>query len=408
MRRFHFVHTAGLRLGMPFRGIGRIPARIRDTLAAAASRAWDDLVDACIAREVEFVVVVGGDEASNDHDLNSRLRLRAGLRRLAEHGIRCFLTIDGDDSRLSELLPDSSPTRVTVFPSDAPRSFVVERRDRSVAVVCGQSRAPGGTIDYAKFFAGAPADLPRIGVVPGSLADLEGALAADGPKASYWALGDQPEPSRRGFSPWIVEAGSLQGRAPTAGERGAHGAMFVEAEGGRVLAVDHVAADRVRYAQLELTPKFTTDEALLSHQVMDELNRLRATHAGRALLVDVVFKPADHGSLPVFSRADAASLLSRLRVETESWDPFVWCSDLTFAPQHPLDSNGDAAAQAIIQESRALLGNPLQRSYSFARKFEPLMRRWTSELDTVQAEKLITDAAVLALSSIASEQVTGD
>jgi hypothetical protein len=393
---------------MPFRGVGRVPARIRDTLAEAASRAWNDLVDMCIAREVEFVVVVGGDEAGDDDDLNSRLRLRSGLKRLAEHGIRCFLTIDGDDCRLSEMLPDSSPKRVTVFPSDAPQSFVVEHRDRPVAVVCGQSRAPAGTIDYGRFFAGAPTDLPRIGVVPGALADLEGALAADGPKASYWALGDHPEPSRRGFSPWIVEAGSLQGRAPIAGERGTHGAMFVEVEGGRVLAVDHVAADRVRYAQLELTPKFTTDEALLSHQIMDALNRLRATHAGRALLVDIVFEPAANGSLPAFSRADAASLLSRLRVETESWDPFVWCSNLDVARHDPVEPTGDAVAQAIVQESRALLGNPLQRSYSFARRFDPLMRRWTSELDTVQAEKLINDAAALALNSIAADQVAGD
>ncbi len=408
MHRFHFVHTAGLRLDAPFQGVGRVPPNVRDVLADAAAGAWDDLVDACIARGVEFVIVAGGIEAGHEGSLGGRLRLRAGLRRLAEHGVRCFMSLREGDLRTEEMIPDSNGSRITVFPSDRPLAIAVERGAQLLATVCGQSAPAQAPVAYRDFFSGSPADAPRIGVVPGSLEDLERALAAGGPRASYWALGDRSEPSRRGFSPWIVESGTLQSRTPSPTEHGAHSAMLVEVEAGRVLAVDHMAVDRVRYEQLDLAPRFALDDALLCHQVLDELNRLRSTHSGRALLVDVVLTPAESGPAVTFSPDRAGALLERLREETESWDPFVWCSSLRMPTAPPAEPLGDDLAQAIVQESRALLGNSLQRSYYFARRFEPLMRRWTSELDNDGAERLIADATVLALQKAAEAAQAGD
>ncbi len=407
MNRFHFVHTAGLRLNQPFEGIGRVPSEILEVLADATAAAWRELVDTCIEKRVEFLVVAGGLEAPGD-GLAGRLSLSAGLKQLAEHGVQCFLSLGPDDANATEFLSANLGDAITVFPGDRPETVLVERRDRVIAAVCGQSSSEDGEVDYRSFFAEAPEDVVRIGVVPGTTADLERGLADGGPRASYWALGDAPEASRSGFSPWIVESGSLQGRSPAAGERGAHGAMLVEVESGRVLAVDQIAVDRVRFAEIAITPRFATDDALLCHQIMDELNRLRATHSGRALLVDIVFAASDRHPVPPFSSEQTAEILERLRNDTRKWDPFVWCADLRVVNAQPDDPIGDDLAQAIVQESRALLANPLQRSYYFARRFEPLMKRWTSELDTDDAERLIADATSLALQSAGASMTDGE
>src|SRR5690606_33490082 len=100
--------------------------------------------------------------------------------------------------------------------------------------------------------------------------------------ATYWALGGAIDPSRRGFSPWVVDSGALQARENRKGERAVHGAMLVSVDGNRVVAVDHAPLDRVRYARLAFAPKYALDAPLLVHQLLDELNRLRAAHSGRA------------------------------------------------------------------------------------------------------------------------------
>lgn len=398
MRRSQFVHAAGLRLGEPFRGVGRIPPKVRAALADAPLAAWDELVDFCIQKDVAFLVVAGGVCGPCGITLAGRLRLHRGLKRLAEHGTRTFLALGPADGEIAALLSDLRETDVTIFPFDSPASFRVERRGEAIALVCGQSAHGDLEFQCADFLTTATEDLPRIAVLPAGVGDLERHPEALRRRASYWALGAASHPSRRGFSPWIVECGSLQARASEPTERGPRGAMLVSLDGNRVLAVDHVPLDRVRFAELSIAPSYALADALLLHQLMDEMNRLRATHSGRALVVDTIVRSGAPGDW-MAAHAEAHQLLARLRDETAAWDPLVWCSSIRVeAPIRSASGRGNAPiAQAILQESRALLANPLQRSYFFAKHFDPLMRRCTSEFDTGDAEGLIAAATELAL-----------
>lgn len=398
MRRSQFVHAAGLRLGEPFRGVGRIPPHVRAILADAPLAAWDELVDFCLQKDVSFLVVAGGICGPSGITLAGRLRLQRGLKRLAEHGTRTFLALGPADAEIARLLSDLRDSDVTVFPSDSPATFRVDRRGESVAFVCGQSANGDREFQCAEFLTTATEDLPRIAVLPAGVEDLERHPEPLRRRASYWALGAASDPSRRGFSPWTVECGTLQARASEPAERGPRGAMLVSLDGNRVLAVDHVPLDRVRFAQVSLAPSYALDDALLLHQLMDEMNRLRATHSGRALVVDIVLQSGTPAG-GVAANGEAHQLLARLRDETAAWDPLVWCSSIRVEPTSRSSSaRGNAPiAQAILQESRALLANPLHRSYFFAQHFDPLMRRCTSELDTGDAEGLIAAATDLAL-----------
>lgn len=393
MHRFHFVHAAGLRLDQPFAGIGRVPPAIRDCLCAAATAAWDDLVDFCVRREPAFLVLVGGMFGPDADSLASRSRLQRGLRRLAEHDIRVFIACDGSDGRALDLAGDLRSDEVTLFPADRPQTVLVEHRGEPVALVAGQTATAERPPAAAEYFTDADGGLLRVGVYPGAADRLDAEPDAVRRSAAYWALGDAPEPSRRGFSPWLVQPGALQARSAKPSERGARGAMLVAVDGARVVAVDHSPLDRVRYAELAILPQHGLDAPLLVHQLLDELHRLRAANAGRALLVDVVLE----NTPPVrFDTAD--QILERLRAETSAWDPFVWCSHLRAAPPTPsVEQAAGPIGRAVVQQAQALLASPMQRSFVFADHFAPLLQRCDTEIDVGDAEQLIAEATALAL-----------
>ena len=86
-RSFSFVHVADLHLDSPFKGITAKNPAIADPLRSATFRAFDALIDLCIEREVQFLVVAGDIYDGEDRSLRAQLRFHDGLVRLAEKNI---------------------------------------------------------------------------------------------------------------------------------------------------------------------------------------------------------------------------------------------------------------------------------------------------------------------------------
>ena len=62
MPPFSFVHSADLHLDSPFIGIGRLPdehGRVVQTLREATFQAFEEVIDLCISREADFLLVAG-------------------------------------------------------------------------------------------------------------------------------------------------------------------------------------------------------------------------------------------------------------------------------------------------------------------------------------------------------------
>ena len=406
MNRFHFVHTAELRLNAPFRDVGRVPDAILSEVCEASAGAWKALVNACVEKEVAFLVISGGIDARENVGLRGHIQFLNGLDTLAKNHIPVFIALGPDDEAVAMTLAggglQQTETQAIVFPTHSPAVMTVERNGGPLAYVAGQSKCTADDVDYSQVFSGVPDDAPRIGVVAAASAAVEPHICETVHKASYWALGTSESPSRRGFSPWIVEAGALQARS--ASSEGARGAMLVEIDDGRVIAVDHLPLDQIRYASLRITPKHSLQDRQLCHQILDELNRLRAGHSGRGLLVNIEFESDGHGF--AVDSPDLDHVLSGLRRHTATWDPFVWCNEIKVLPTAIEDQSASAPlALSVLQEARALPTNPLQRSYYFTQRFEPLMRRWTSELQSGDADRLLANATQLALHQVRDGKV---
>jgi hypothetical protein len=400
LRRSCFVHAAALHLDLPFEGVGPAPT-IATALCSASVDAWDALVHLCVERRAAFVILAGGLFADAS-GVRAQTRLRRGLLRLAEQGIQAFVALDKDEGDCRAWFAAQEwPSAVTLFPADRPLAVRVVHDGAHLATVLGQSHAADWSLQT--FLSELPPreSAPLVAVAPCSAAELgwEPATRASAtPAIDYWALGGSHGTSRQGFHPWIVEPGPLQARDGRDRHLGPRGAMIADLRDDKVVAVELAELDQLRWLRLEHA---VSRRRALADELVDELRKLRAAHSGRGLLVDI----AVTGTAPSLTLAGRRRLLAELRAAVQGWEPFVWCNSLraTPAPERGAGGRRDELAVAVVQSGRAILGNPLQRSVFIAHHCEPLLRRWTQEMEVDEAEGLIDDATQLAVAALLGE-----
>jgi exonuclease SbcD len=405
VRRFSFVHAADLGLDLPFEGVSRTPPRINNVLCEASVGAWDELVRLCIRRNAAFLVLSGGLHGGRDFGIRARARLSRGFHQLCENGVQVYVALGSNDPTDEEwnTMP-GWPGGVTVFPASEPRVVSVLRNGEHIATVVGQSHGANWNSEHFARCAPNETEVPVIAALPynSARAGIDTTARANGGRTiDYWALGESAVATRQSFHPWIVEPGTVQGRRATRPDHlGPKGAMIADVHDKRIVAVELGETDRVRCLHVEVP---TRNGTALRDEIIGELHKLRASHGGRGLLVELSLK--DAMALP--EGLDTMEVLAEVRAATSHWDPFVWCTALRV--RGPQTSHRDEVwfrdevAAAVVQEGRALLGNPLQRSYFLAERLEPLLRRWTTEMQIEEAEKLIDEATDLAVDSLMRE-----
>ena len=97
MESFRFVHAADLHIDSPFSGIGEVDGHVATHLREATYEAFQNLVDLCINREAEFLVIAGDIYDGADRSVRAQLRFRDGLSTLAEKSIQTFVAHGNHD-----------------------------------------------------------------------------------------------------------------------------------------------------------------------------------------------------------------------------------------------------------------------------------------------------------------------
>jgi exonuclease SbcD len=235
MTPFRFMHAADLHLDTPFRGIGQVADWLVPILRDATLTAWDRLVDATLRNECDFLVLAGDVFDHLTPTLRARFRLRDGIARLGEAGIRVFWAHGNHDFTGSLETGVTWPDNLIRFRSDGPDSVRVERDGQWLCQVAGISYPTQAVQEnYARLLARDPLAPWGVAVLhanvggqpghdnyaPASVSDL----VARG--FDYWALGHIHQRTVLAEAPWIVYPGNLQGRHPR--ETGRKGAYLVE------------------------------------------------------------------------------------------------------------------------------------------------------------------------------------
>jgi DNA repair exonuclease SbcCD nuclease subunit len=330
MRGVRFVHASDLHLDATFGGVDATDDKVAGALEKSTLEALDRIVQLCIDREVDFLVLAGDLYNSADHSLRAELAFQRGMRRLADAGIGAFVVrgnhdpADGWSAGLE--LPDS----VVVFPSDR-----VERREftRDGEVVCavyGRSFPTRQVTENLALGFLREADDPRaVAVLHANVGQREGwdnyaPCSVDDLRAAgmdYWALGHIHVAGRVSNNPPAVYPGSTQGLDPN--EEGPRGCNVVHLdEDGAIEEFVETSSVRWRNVEVDTSGLESIDE--LRSALDESCAEVRDTSAGRPTIVRLGLA----GRSPIHTRLSrpgvVSDLAADLRQEQLELDPWIW------------------------------------------------------------------------------------
>ena len=410
MSRFTFVHAADLHLDTPFEDVGRVPEAVATQLRDASLHAWERLVDLVLAREAAFLLLAGDLYDGAELGIRAQMRLRHGLERLADHGAQVFVVQGNHDPLAGWSAVPNWPARVTVFGSSAVTSAPALGGGRLLATVHGISypesdcrenlaarfrRGPEPGLHVGLLHANAGGQPGHPACAPCTVGDLRAA------SMDYWALGHVHRRAHLGEgAPWIVYPGNLQSRRRAPGELGAKGAVVVAAETDRVLGVEFVALDSVRFLDVEVDASDAADLAALRALLGARAEELQRAHSGCGLLLTAVLSGRRSPSLPT-SRPDwSDELLDDLRRMVAGRSPFTWWAGIQDLSSPEFDSTPLSARDdligALLRRAQHLAEDPSHRERFLDERFEPLARKWVAEIDSEELEAILQEGRDLA------------
>jgi len=313
-----FIHAADAHIDSPLKGLEAHDGAPVDVLRGATRRAFENLIHLSIEENVAFLLLSGDIYDGDWKDYSTGLFFRRQMARLNDRGISVYLIAGNHDAASVISRKLTFPDNVHVFSTRTVESMSVPGHP---VVIHGRgfpNRAvpENLSVDY-------PVAVPgkfNIGMLHTSLTGRSGhdtyspCTEADLCQKGYdyWALGHvhQPEVIRR--EPWIVYAGSCQGRDVR--ETGPHGCRLVLVNDSlEVVDADWRDLDVVRWQVLpiDLTGVETESNALerASHVVGGAV----LDASGRMVAARIIFTGATslHGPLHRDFHRWQAELLAR-------------------------------------------------------------------------------------------------
>lgn len=363
-----FVHAADLHLDAPFAGVSADDQRIGGALADATYAAFERVIDTCIERSAQFLVIAGDAYNSAHTSLKAQLRFRAGMERLSAAGIEAFIVHGNHDPASGYSARLEMPDSVHVFPVDRVGRFEVEKDGVVVAALYGRSFSTSAELDnFALGYVREAADPLAIGVLhanvggntgydpyaPASLEDLRAA------RMDYWALGHIHKQEFLARDPWIVYSGSPQGLNPK--ETGPHGCLVVEVSAGGVVSVEHVETAPVTWVQMECDASVAQSIDQLTVVLGEACDRLREA-AGRPVVGRLTLAGRTEIHSDLARSGTLAALVDEVRREQAAREPWMWLDRVTDHTAAAIDMDavregGDFASE-LVRIADELAGDP--------------------------------------------------
>jgi exonuclease SbcD len=347
-----FLHAADIHLDSPLTGLssrGSVPEYV---IQHCTRRAFANLVDLAIARDVAFVIIAGDLYDADWRDYSTGLFFAHEMRRLNRP---CFLIRGNHDARsviTRSLVP---PPNVREFSSRKAETFELAE----VGMALHGRSFPDRAVpeDLSATYPDPIRGRLNIGILHTS-ADDPGehetyapctlpSLIAKG--YDYWALGHVH--GRRELhpgNPWIVFPGNLQGRH--ARETGAKGVTLVDVQDGRITGLTHHTTDVLRWAALSVPLDGAETIAEIAAKLRFELTAAHDAAGGLPLIARVILRgvtgrhaemAANFQAIEAECRNAAAAVsgslfIERVRLETQ---PALRVSDI------------DGTAAALLEEA---------------------------------------------------------
>lgn len=354
-KRVTFIHAADLHLGAPFRGLRALSSKWANRLLTAIPESYDRMVDAAIARDVDFVVVSGDIFDSARPSYGDYLHFFGGLERLGEAGIPVYL-ITGNHDPYTSWQHDffSLPPNATMLPGDRPGFALVERDGQPLCLIGGRGYynqtwpmdeciAEGVTREAAE--QALAVQHPNAAEAPFAVGLLHTGLNLDPVKApvdpavlmragmDYWALGHiHMKYAYPSFDdPRLVFSGCIQGRDIK--ETGERGCFAVTLEEGARPALEFVPTASVVWQRMDVDVADCANVAEVTDKIMRELFRVN----GKAHCEEMCVRITLTGTTPLHAVFARPGVLEDLRKHINDGYPSFYCDALVDATLRPYD-----------------------------------------------------------------------
>jgi DNA repair exonuclease SbcCD nuclease subunit len=343
MPNFSFVHAADLHLDSPFATRNVDNPDLARILRSATYQAFERVVQLCLEKQVDFLLVAGDVYDGADRSLRAQVRFRDGLQRLDDAGIRSFVVhgnhdpLDGWSSTLEW------PPGVHVFGDDV-ETVEVKKDGTLLACIQGISypkrderrnlsllfKRTGPAFHIALLHANVGSDTGHEPYAPCSLDDLLNS------EMDYWALGHVH--NNRVLSknlPFVVYPGNTQGR--NIKETGERGCYLVKVGDDKEVEMEFHATDVIRWTTYDLPIHGLQTE----QDLMNALDRvcldISEKVSGRSAMARITLS----GRSPLFKFLRApntvSDLLEIVHERGSSYSPSVWVEQIQLSVGPDID-----------------------------------------------------------------------
>ncbi|GLX66872.1 metallophosphoesterase family protein [Paenibacillus glycanilyticus] len=329
---FRFIHAADLHLDSPFRGMSKVPERLKEKLMASTFTALRRLTETAIAEQVDFIVVSGDLYDEADRSLKAQLFLLKEWERLQQHGIAVFVIHGNHDPLNGARAELKLPSNVTQFGATGMEYRPAYCRSGELAafvygmsygkrhvtdnLAAGYSAVAGAPFHIAMLHGNVNGDQSHDPYAPCSLEELTGK------GFDYWALGHIHTRKVLHEYPHIVYSGNIQGRNPR--ETGAKGCYVVEVSAARAVRLTFLALDEIRWLEDELpiTGIHTEQELLL--RLEEQVEKLALEGDGRTVMVRLALT----GQGPLHQKLADPLTVQALLEQLQQLSPDAWVYSL--------------------------------------------------------------------------------
>jgi DNA repair exonuclease SbcCD nuclease subunit len=350
---FRFIHASDLHLDSPLQGLEAHEGAPLDVLRGATRRAFENLVHLAIDERVDFVIIAGDLYDGDWKDYSTGLFFRSQMARLNASGIPVYLIAGNHDAASVITKRLGLPDNVQVFSTRATESFEVH----GLPVIIHGRGFPHRAVpenlalDY-------PSAIPgkfNLGLLHTSLTGRPGhdtyAPCSEQDLRSkgygYWALGHVHQPEVISKDPWIVFAGSCQGRH--ARETGPRGCCLVSVSDAlEVEGVERRTLDVVRWQDVPVVLEQVEREAEATQRIREALADAVKMAEDRLLAARVTLTGASplHGSLHRETQRWRAEILG---IAQDFGEAVVWIEQIKVATSPVYDLSQLAERDALTK-----------------------------------------------------------
>lgn len=293
MREFRFIHCADIHLDSPLVGLEQYDdERPVEKIRTSTREALRNLVDACIEHDVSFLLIAGDLYNGRWKGISTGQFFASQMRRMVQAGkdIPVYL-IKGNHDAESVVMREISIPNVHLFSHRKAESKLLE--DLRVAIH-GQSFAqPKEEANLSLHYPKPKDGYFNIGLLHTSATGRPGHdtyapctisdLTEKG--YDYWALGHIHKREILHEYPHIIFPGNTQGRHINEAAEEGKGCSLVTVRDGRVVEVEHLVLDTVRWVRVDVECSGATTKEEVYRRIEATLTSVALQHAPRMLAV---------------------------------------------------------------------------------------------------------------------------